>query len=113
VLVKKELEQLEIATDSGSVARFRRRNRSFHQAMMAPSAGHSIHDQIATLASNTERYLALGNSILDEAYLAAAQVEHRRMVELLEQRQGDELERLVRGHALMFVEHMTRRLAKS
>jgi DNA-binding GntR family transcriptional regulator len=112
VLLKKELEQLDAATAARSVTRFRRRNRSFHQAMLAPSAGHAIHDQIATLASNTERYLALGNAILDEAYLAASQLEHRRMVELLEQRNAEELEILVRGHALMFVEHITRRMAR-
>jgi DNA-binding GntR family transcriptional regulator len=112
VLVKKELEHLEAATAAGSVARFRRRNRSFHHALLAPSAGHAIHDQIATLASNTERYLALGNSILDEAYLEASQVQHRTMVDLLDRRRADELEVLVRGHALMFVEHMTRRLAQ-
>jgi DNA-binding GntR family transcriptional regulator len=112
VLVKKELEQLETATATGSVARFRRRNRSFHQALLAPSAGHAIHDQIATLASNTERYLALGSSILDEVYLEASQVEHRKMAELLERRKSDDLEMLVRGHALMFVEHITRRLPK-
>lgn len=110
--VKKEMRRLEEATAAGNIARFRQRNRAFHRAILAPSAGHAIHDHIANLASNTERYLRLGNSILDRHYLEASQADHRQMVQLLERGKAGELETLTRGHALMFVEHMARRLSQ-
>lgn len=108
--IQAELDVLEDSTERGDVAAFRRHNTRFHEAILHRGMGKgALAEMIRQLTRNTERYRAAG-AVLDQAYLEAAQAEHRRLVEFLRQRRADEAEMLTRNHALTFVNHLSRRL---
>lgn len=108
--IQRELDILEESTKRGDIAAFRRHNTRFHEAILRRGKGEgALADMIHQLTRNTERYRAAG-ALLDQAYLEAAQAEHRCLVELIRQRRVDEAELLARRHALTFVNHLAWRL---
>jgi DNA-binding GntR family transcriptional regulator len=112
-IINHEFHCLEKATEAGDPVEFRLHNPRFHQAILAPAKDHAVHTQIAQLNSQTERFLAVGVAMLDRDYLEAAQADHRRILDLVRLRSADQLEILVRNHALTFADHMARRIAKA
>jgi DNA-binding GntR family transcriptional regulator len=110
VPIEQELRTLDEATAQGDVARFREHNFRFHEAILRPGCGPQLQALITQLKRNTDRYRIVAESILDQAYLDAAQAEHRRLFGLLRSRRGAEAEALTRRHALTFVTHLARRM---
>lgn len=110
-IIAHQLHCLEKATEANDAVEFRLHNKQFHEAILAPTRDHAVHAEIAQLTLQTERYLAIGVAMLDRDYLESAQSEHRRIVDLIRLRSADQLEILVRNHALMFANHFARRIA--
>jgi DNA-binding GntR family transcriptional regulator len=104
-LIRGILDAMERAADTGDLRGFRRLNTRFHDAILRHAPSQTLQRMIADLARNTNRYRLL-DADMDADYMKAAQAEHHRLFELLEQRRGREAERLSRRHALTFVEHV-------
>jgi DNA-binding GntR family transcriptional regulator len=100
-----ELQTMELAVRSGDLRAFRRHNTRFHDSILRHAPSETLQRMIADLARNTNRYRLL-DADLDAEYMRAAQAEHHKLVELLQQRRAKDAERLARRHALTFVEHL-------
>ena len=109
-IIAHEFHCLEKATETGDATEFRHHNPLFPRLSCAPTKDHAVHAQIAQLTSQTERYLAVGVAMLDRDYFEAAQADHRRILDLVRLRSADQLEILVRNHALTFANHFARRM---
>ncbi|MDB4893986.1 MAG: GntR family transcriptional regulator [Firmicutes bacterium] len=108
--IRTDLELMEEASEQGDQPRFREINMRFHTAILSAAGGTALQELIGQLTRNTERYRNVADHTFDRDYLKAAQVEHRLLFSLLEQRRGEEAELLARKHALTFVAYMSRHL---
>lgn len=108
--LRRTLLSLESAVEGGDSAAFRSLNTEFHQRILARAPGEHLAALIDQVSRNSERYRAMG-VVLKRAYLDAAQQDHRHLLTLLQARQGDAAEALVRQHALLFTEHLVQQLA--
>jgi DNA-binding GntR family transcriptional regulator len=110
--VRAMLAELESATGRRDVAAFRKLDRGFHDAIYAGAGDHIIRREIAHMHKFVRPYERLAVKLLDESYLGASQDQHRRIVKLLERKSVDELEALVRLHAMNFGQQLARFLGR-
>ncbi|MGH7922486.1 MAG: GntR family transcriptional regulator [Candidatus Dormibacteraceae bacterium] len=99
--------ELQAAVDAIDVPTFRRRNLAFHETLLGIAAEGKLRTMVFDLMRNTERY-RLFEIELDRDYIESAQVQHHRLLRLLEERRTMEIEQFSREHALVYVDYLAR-----
>lgn len=110
--IQQALEKLEAVSNTDSIKEHFKENADFHNLIYSKANGKLLPELINQLKRNTERYQFL-IEFLDEKYFEATGEEHRKLVQLLRDKNGEEAEQLQRQHASTFAQHLVRRMKET